>query len=917
MPDSTGSILLQRRTSGWWLDWDPTFGVYVLRLKISLLMWCLGTLSVVSLSGCANFTAVSSAGTSGSGQTPADAGEQSGQSASQQSAEASEAKNTKGAKQGADEPPLPSIASFTEDSTRHAGFFDLYQGRRDGAVYLRVPPSLLDTEFVYTATVTDGVVETGLFRGQYRDNKVLILRRHFDRVEVVQPNTRFYYDPDSPLSRAAGANAPDAVLAVMDIVAHDSVDEGGDGAVLVDFGSVLLSEDLVQIKPPKSPESGSKKALTLGKFSAERSKVSRLASYPENALVRSDLVYEVSAPLVTGGDDVTDARAITASVQHSFIKMPENDYQPRRDDYRVGFFSDRITDLTSRDPAPYRDVINRWHLVKKNPDQAVSDPVEPITWWLENTTPLEFRELITQAALSWNTAFEAAGFSNAIVVKQQPDDAQWDAGDIRYNVLRWTASARPPFGGYGPSFTNPRTGQILGADIMLEFAFLTNRLRVQDLLQPDDASLYLAGAKYCTAAQGMQADAIFAQQAMLNGADPQTQQKLSEQLTRDSIYFLILHEIGHTLGLTHNMRASQLQPDVFDLAAVEAKGLSASVMDYEAVNVAPDGKTQTWFYQKRPGLYDEWALQFGYGQYTAEALNTLLQRSTEPQLAYGNDADDMRRSTNGIDPDINIYDLSSDAIGYAQMRFDQLRLVQARLPEQYQGETYQGLVNAFAALMSQYQRSGRVVSRYVGGIHLNRQPVNDQHVPYKPVPADLQRRAMSTLNDYLFAPDVLADGEDLFARLQPQRRGFDFYGKTEDPKIHNALLRAQKSVLDHLLHPNTLQRLTDSQVYGGQFTTYEMLQTLTDGIFAADLAGEVNSYRQNLQTEYVQALIAALTKNEISHPVKALVYAQVKALGDKLSAKMVAPRFRDFSGVTQAHTAYLDFVLRKALTIQD
>jgi hypothetical protein len=888
-----------------------------LRLKINLLMWCLGSLSVVALPGCANLTAVSNSGSSNPVQGAA-AQEQSEQSAPQQLEGANETKNAKGAKEADDEPLLPSIESFTEGSTRHAGFFDFYQGRRDGAVYLRIPPSLLDTEFVYTATVTDGVVETGLFRGQYRDNKMLMLRRHFDRVEVVQPNTRFYYNPDSPLSRAAGANAPDAVLAVMDIVAQDSADADGDGAVLVDFGSVLLSEDLVQIKSPKSSESGSnKKMLTLGKLSAERSKISRLASYPENALVHSDLVYEVSAPEVTGGDDVTDARAITASVQHSFIKKPENDYQPRRDDYRVGFFSDRITDLTSRDPAPYRDVINRWHLVKKNPDQPLSDPVEPITWWLENTTPLEFRELITQAALSWNTAFAAAGFSNAIVVKQQPDDAQWDAGDIRYNVLRWTASARPPFGGYGPSFTNPRTGQIIGADIMLEFAFLTNRLRVQDLLQPDDAFPYLVGAEYCAAAQGMQADAIFAQQALLNGADQQTQQKLSEQLTRDSIYFLILHEIGHTLGLTHNMRASQLQPDVFDLPAVEAKGLSASVMDYEAVNVAPDGKTQTWFYQKRPGLYDEWALQFGYGQYTPEALNTLLQRSTEPQLAYGNDADDMRSSTNGIDPNINIYDLSSDAIGYAQMRFDQLRLVQARLPEQYQGETYQGLVNAFAALMSQYQRSGRVVSRYVGGIYLNRQPVSDQHLPYKPVPADLQRRAMSTLNDYLFAPDVLSDGADLFARLQPQRRGFDFYGKTEDPKIHKALLRAQKSVLDHLLHPNTLQRLTDSQVYGGQFTTYEMLQTLTDGVFAADLDGEVNSYRQNLQTEYVQALIAALSKNEISHPVKALVYAQVKALGDKLSAKMAAPRFRDFSGVTQAHTVYLDFVLRKALTIQD
>jgi hypothetical protein len=884
-----------------------------LRLKINVLMW-LGSLSLAWLSGCANLVVPANSGPSNPAQSGAVASAQSEQSAAEKS---NEAEKDSGKAQEDDKAQLPSIESFTADSTRQTGFFDLYQGRRDGAVYLRIPVSLLDTEFVYTATVTDGIVETGLFRGQYRDNKVLMLRRHFDRVEIVQPNTRFYYNPESPLSRAAGANAPDAVLAVMEIVAKDSVKAGGDEAVLVDFGSVLLSEDLVQIKPPKATENTAGKALTLGKLSAKRSRVTRLASYPENALVRSDLVYEVSAPEVTGGDDVTDARAITVSVQHSFIKMPENDYQPRRDDYRVGFFSDRITDLTSRDPAPYRDVINRWHLVKKNPQQAVSDPVEPITWWLENTTPLEFRELITRAALSWNSAFEAAGFSNAIVVKQQPDDAQWDAGDIRYNVLRWTASARPPFGGYGPSFTNPRTGQILGADIMLEFAFLTNRLRVQDLLQPDAGSPLRLGAEYCTAAQGMQADAVFAQQAMLTGADPRAQQKLSQQLTQDSIYFLILHEIGHTLGLTHNMRASQLQADVFDLAAVQAQGLSASVMDYEAVNVAPDGKTQTWFYQKRPGLYDEWALQFGYGQYTSEELDALLQRSTEPQLAYGNDADDMRSSTTGIDPNINIYDLSSDAIGYAQMRFDQLRIVQERLPQQYRGETYQGLVNAFAALMSQYQRSGRVVSRYVGGIHLNRRPVSDEHLPYKPVSAELQRRAMSTLNEYLFAPDVLRDGEELFARLQPQRRGFDFYGKTEDPKIHMALLNAQKGVLDHLLHPNTLQRLTDSQVYGGQFTTFEMLQTLSDGIFAADLAGEVNSYRQNLQTEYLQALTNALSKNEISHPVKALIYAQVKALGDKVSAKMSYPNFRDLSSETQAHTAYLDFVIRKALTIQD
>lgn len=814
-----------------------------------------------------------------------------------------------------DDDGLPSIASIVEDAELFEGFFDLYRSLSDGTVYLRIPTYRLEAELIYTATVTDGVVETGLFRGQYRDNKMIKLQRHFNRIDILQPNTRFYFDPRSALSRAADANAPDAVLAVMEIVAEDPASDDQPGAVLAKFSSVLLSEDLVQIKAAKRPGSSPGESLTLGKFSAARSRISSIASYPDNAMVYTDYVYELAAPLAFGGDDVTDARAITASVQHSFIKVPDNGYNPRFDDYRVGFFTDRVTDLTSRDPAPYRDVINRWNLVKKNPDQAISEPVEPITWWLENTTPLEFREMITKAALSWNSAFEVAGFRNAIVVKQQPDDADWDAGDIRYNVLRWTSSATPPFGGYGPRFTNPRTGQIIGADIMLEFAFLTNRLRIQDLLQPDDFMPTGTREHHCALAAQMQADVIFAQHALVSaGADA----ALSERLIEDSLYMLILHEIGHTLGLTHNMRASQLLPDVFDADAVAARGLSASVMDYEAVNVAPDGKTQTWFYQKRPGPYDHWALQYGYGEYSDTQLQQVLARSNEAELAYGNDADDMRSSNNGIDPHINIYDLSSDAIGYAEMRLAHLRTVQDRLPKQYQGKSYQGLVNAFASLMSQYRRSGGVVSRYVGGVHINREPPNSvETLPYTPVDVGEQRRAMQVLNTHLFAPDVLVGARSLFARLQRQRRGFDFYGEPEDPKIHKSLLRTQKSVLLHLLHANTLQRLTDTQTYGGEYSVIEMLKTLTDGIFAADLEEDVNSYRQNLQVEYVDMLVAAMSREANGHNIRAALFAQLLDLAEAIKSKIQGSDFASLSSATQAHSRYLEFILRKALAVDD
>ena len=799
------------------------------------------------------------------------------------------------------------IESIAAASERLEGFFTILRKREDGSLHMLIKEDQLDKEFIHTVVAQDGVVQGGHFRGQYRENQVLLLRRHFDRIEFVENNTRFYFDPESPLSRSGDANIPPAVLAVEKIVAEDK----DKGEVLIALNPVLLKEKLAQIKPSSNPKVKPGERFSLGKRSETRSKVVAVNNYPKNTSLLVDMVYENPAPVVQGDEDVTDSRAISVRVQHTLVAMPDNDFVPRPADYRVGYFTDRVTDLTSREAAPYRDLVNRWHLVKKDPQAAISDPVEPITWWLENTTPHEFRDMITAAALSWNIAFEKAGFSNAIVVKQQPDDAEWDAGDIRYNVLRWTSSPNPPFGGYGPSFTNPRTGQIIGADIMLEFSFLTNRLRIKDVLQPG-----LGSGRTCELGAQMQMDQLFAAQALAAGG---LSEALREQLVLDSMYMLILHEIGHTLGLTHNMRASQLQPDAFDEAAVAAKGLSGSVMDYEAVNVAPPGKTQTPFYQNRPGLYDYWAIEYGYSPALADPaaeqqrLQKLLARSVEPELAYGNDADDMRRPGRGIDPHINIYDHSGDAVGYAEQRLQLVRAIRSDLLNNYQGDSYQELYNSYTVLMNQLARSGGVVSRYVGGVHINRTPPGSSEIPpYRPVAVDQQQRAMSVLAKYIFAADVMGDSAAVFSHLQRQRRGFDFYDEPEDPKLHKMILTVQKRVLDHLLHPRTLQRISDSQLYGNDYVLSEMLDDLSSAIFDADMRGSVNSSRQNLQVEYVERLAAiwqGKAAKNFSHLARSAVLAQLQQLAKRLKSK------RRGDAATKAHTSHLLFIVERSLSV--
>lgn len=810
------------------------------------------------------------------------------------------------------------VAAVTRASRKHDGLFTLYQDTTNGSVHLALKKDQIGKEYIYFMHTVDGPVAAGHFRGQFRDNNVFSVRRSFNKIEFVVENPRFYFDPDNAISRAAAANISPAVIAVQEIVAEDTAS----GVILIKADDIFLTEAFAQVKPSPNPNARPGSFFALGNLSRPKTKFATLKNYPANTDLVVDYVYENPAPVMGGGREVIDARNVMVRVQHTLIEMPQNDYQPRFDDARVGYFTQQVNDMTSAASAPYRDLINRWHLVKKDPSAAVSEPVEPIVFWIENTTPHEFRDVIRDATLAWNESFEAAGFRNAVQVKVQPDDADWDAGDIRYNVLRWTSSPQPPFGGYGPSFVNPRTGQILGADIMLEYVFVTNRLRQDRLFGTAALSLETLEERLaeghdpasCAAGHHLHQTTLFGLAALR--ADDASEVAVTEYISQ-SLYYLVLHEVGHTLGLNHNMKASQmLSPEQLnDRALTRRVGLVGSVMDYPAVNLAPRGAEQGDYFTVKAGPYDTWAIRFGYDP-TLEgaAREAHLALSTRPELAFGNDADDMRSPGGGMDPRVMINDMSSDVIGYSTQRFERVNETMRELRQRYAtpGSTYHDLRNAYLILTGEYANAAAAVSRHVGGVYVDRSVVGQAGAqqPFTPVPAREQRRAMAALGQHLFAPDAFAAPAELLPYLAMQRRGFNHFGQAEDPKVHERALNIQRSVLNHLLHPRVLTRMVDTRLYGNDYSVAQMMNELTDAIFAADARGNVNTFRQNAQLEYVgrlASIVAAGGTPQYDNFARSAALQNLRRVERMLAGK------GGTNAETTAHTAHVLFQIRRAL----
>ncbi len=829
-------------------------------------------------------------------------------------------------------PPKPTVAEKVKSSKKSDGLFTIYQDTANGSVQMYVKKNQLGKEYIYQSFSMGGPTSLFLHQNMIRTTWIFKIRKNFDKLEFSQVNTNFWYDPENAVSKSANVDVTEAIFYSAKIDGEDST-----GFIVAGDG-LFLSEKLDPIKPLVAPGPAAQFVFNLGSLNALKSGYKSVRSYPNNTDVIVELAYDNPAPFNQGGKDITDARYNRIRFQHSFLEMPSNDFRPRLDDPRVGYFTQEVENLTSIKVADYRDMINRWNLVKKDPSAALSEPVEPIVWWIENTTPVEFRQTIKEAGEKWNEAFEKAGFKNAVVMKIMPDDATWDPADIRYNVIRWVSSPYPPYGAIGPSFVNPKTGQILGADITVEWMSGSSSPIAEELYDvkslntdlpslllnpPKDEELNIPGYKKWMACNiGTELKAQFTAGLTTleaTGADAAEIKTLHKQF----LYYLILHEMGHTMGLNHNMKASQmLSPaEVNNKDITSKQGLTGSVMDYPSVNVAYDRAKQGDYYTTKAGPYDAWAIEFGYTPFSpseeAAGLKKILSRSTELGNTFGNDADDMRSpGGGGIDPRVMINDMSSDMIAYAEDRFALVNSLMGKLKEKYSkpGRSYAELRSRYNNLMGQRNQMAQSVSRYIGGVMVDRSFVGQETTtkPFTPVSSAYQKKAMAFLAKNIWAPDAFKNDAALFPYLQLQRRGFNFFGAGEDVKPQNSVLAIQVGLFSHLLSPNTMTRINNSTLYGNTYTSADMMSDITNAVFAADLKTNVNLYRLNLQTELVKGLAAIVSApvSPYDNASKAAMYNTLK----KIKGMLVTAISTDEQ--TRAHRANLLFLIDKALSVK-
>ena len=849
------------------------------------------------------------------------------------------------------------FADVIKDAVRLPGLFTLYRNDKEAKVWIEIAPEQFDAPFWFQANSTQGIGQGDVRPHMMLRAHVVEFRKVGQQVMLVARNHRFTAQAGTPIARAVDESFADSILGTAAVASAPHPERK---SVLVEANALLLADIpgfSTRLEAAyRIPYAWDGKGSYLARVRADDN-IAGFSVVAHYAVPRLPVppLSPPPAPLPPPPTTLEDARSMLLGFYYSFARLPAQPMAARPADSRVGHFVTRRWDFTDDFAAfPRQYVVNRWRLEKADPMAASSKPAKPITFWLDKNIPIKYRAKVEEGVLEWNKAFARIGFIDAIVVRQQPDDAEFDNNDAMHASIRWYADTSDGALATGPSRVDPRSGEILDADISFSEGWtrLPRRRAVEQLPSVAQGNHYAAArfdardadAAFARLARGeMPAACDYEQQAMDEAAfaldllaargeiDPDSPE--AEKIVLEQLKDVVTHEVGHTLGLTHNFRASTIytHEQLENRAFTEVNGIAGSVMEYNALNIAPQGRPQGQYGMSTLGPYDYWAIEYAYKPLDAaiekDVLLTIASRSKEPQLAFANDIDAGLPSVEGMDPEVTRRDLGADPLVFAARRMQLSQELWQRLQQRplKPGEQHDLLLRNFTSAAAQVDLAATVAAKYVGGVVHLRDHGDSGRAPLNPVPAAQQRKALKLIADGLFRANSFRFKPEFVARLVPNQfdRWFGGFGDRNlaaivnpDASLSGAVLALQRAALDRLLADGVAARILDAPAKlkspRQAFPLAELYDTLQGAIWSElGSGGDIAPMRRNLQREHLRRVVGVLLKPAPTTP------ADARSL-QRLNAQQLRARLRDAIGKaankeTRAHLAESLDMLDEAL----
>jgi hypothetical protein len=690
------------------------------------------------------------------------------------------------------------------------------------SVLLEIPPAMLDRSIlVYTEFAGLSTGGSEYAPGTAIHSLAVRWRRVGSKVALLAERYDNWAGSSAALQQGVSAVSLPTVIEAFDVLR-----EGAGGAAIIDITPLFTT------KTPAGFALDFKRHYRMARVDGTRSLVQSVRAFPHNISIA---YYQTWVPdeqdlLKPGKDQDPPPAALGFAFKTNFLLLPEEPMAARCEDARVGYFSIPFNDYSSGEHRVVpRAAITRYRLEKKDPGASVSEPVKPIVFYLSPEIPGKWRPWLKQAVEQWRGPLEQAGFKNAIFARDAPtkeEDPDWDPGDLRYSVIRWAPGPRE--NALGPNVVDPRSGEVISSHTLVW----------HDVLR-------LAELWY------------FTQVAPL---DPRAKKlPLPDDLEGEVLAYIVSHEIGHALGLRHNFKAhsaysvKQLRSREF----TQKYGNSASIMDYSRFNyVAQPGDDARLI--PLIGEYDHFAIDWGYREIAGHCLQQwpeldrlAAKQVDQPALRFGGE-----NAAAQVDPTVTTQVLSNDPIESTDLGLRNIDRVAAMLiPATTDlGKPYDQLNEVYDTLLVKRQRELGSVAKLVGGVEEVRYQGGRGTVPFRPVEAARQRKAVKFLAERGFTrPDALLDPEILW-RITP-------YGGAD------AVQDTNQKLLEQLIDKDVFQRMAEAQTFPGAAGSYlgaDLLRDLNDGMFSElkQPRPVIDMYRRDLQSRYVALLLSSFSSSD-------------------------------------------------------